>query len=204
MVNSTYGEKSVNRRLVYQWFQRFKEGNESLDVHARTGRPAIRTDANVRIVSDAIEEDQRVTIRDLSEQSGFSYGTVQRILNEDLKMRRVSASWVPRLLTEEQMVSRVKESRKFLRCYNREGEQFLRNVITVDETWLFYYDPETKMQSSQWKRDKSPPPKKARVTKTIGKHMFIVFFDMQGIILSHAVPKGQTVNATYYSKVKKT
>ena len=32
--------------------------------------------------------------------------------------------------------------------------------------------------------------------------MFIMFMDREGIILSHAVPSGQTVNADYYSKVK--
>ena len=31
--------------------------------------------------------------------------------------------------------------------------------------------------------------------------MFIVFFDIKGVILSHAVPKGQSVNFMYYSKV---
>ena len=37
--------------------------------------------------------------------------------------------------------------------------------------------------------------------RTMEKHMFIVFFDMKGVILSHAVPKGQSVDSMYYSKV---
>ena len=44
---------------------------------------------------------------------------------------------------------------------------------------------------------------KARVTKSGGKTMFIMFADMQGMNLMHAVPKGATVNAGYYSKVIK-
>ena len=35
----------------------------------------------------------------------------------------------------------------------------------------------------------------------MGKHMLIEFFDMKGVILSHAVPKGQSVKSMYYSKV---
>jgi len=44
---------------------------------------------------------------------------------------------------------------------------------------------------------------KARVTKSGGKTMFIMFADIQGMNLMHAVPKGATVNAGYYSKVLK-
>jgi predicted RNA-binding protein with PUA-like domain len=32
-------------------------------------------------------------------------------------------------------------------------------IITTDETWFHYYDPETKQQSSQWKNVNSPRPK---------------------------------------------
>jgi hypothetical protein len=43
--------------------------------------------------------------------------------------------------------------------------------------------------------------KKAKVTKSLGKNMFILFMDRKGMILTHAVPRGQTVNADYYCKV---
>ena len=36
---------------------------------------------------------------------------------------------------------------------------------------------------------------------SMGKHMFIVFYDIKGVILSHAVPKGQSINSMYNSKV---
>ena len=44
---------------------------------------------------------------------------------------------------------------------------------------------------------------KVKVTKSMGKHMFIVFIDRQGVVLTHAVLPGQMVNSTYYTKVKK-
>ena len=78
---------------------------------------------------------------------------------------------------------------------------FLQRIVTTDETWLWFHDPETKEQSAVWKRSDSPPPKKARVSKSGGKIMFIMFADIRGMILMHAVPKGATVNADYYSKV---
>ena len=150
LYNSTYSDKSVNRRLVYWWFERFNDGDESLVDHQRTGRPAIaRSDKNVTLVSDAINSDKRSTIRSLSEELYMSYGNIQRILTEDLKMHRVCARWVPRLLKEEEMTNRVQKSKQFIRQWRKDGDDFLRRKITADETWVHFYDPESKMQSSQ-------------------------------------------------------
>jgi hypothetical protein len=115
---------------------------------------------------------------------------------------QVHARWVPRLLKQEEKERRVRDSRAFIRRAEREGDLFLERIITTDETWLWLHDPETKAQSAVWKRSGSPPPKKARVSKSGGKTMFIMFADIRGMILMHAVPKGATVNAEYFSKVR--
>jgi hypothetical protein len=107
------------------------------------------------------------------------------------------------LLSEENMTNRTKASRQFLRKFSQNGIGFLDRIIATDETWFHYYDPETKQQSSQWKNIDSPRPKKAKVTKSLGKNMFILFRNRKGMILTHAVPRGQTVNAHYYCKVCK-
>ncbi len=73
--------------------------------------------------------------------------------------------------------------------------------MTVDETWISLFEPETKQESSMWKTPGSPSPKKALVRTSAKKIMFIVFFDIRGVILSHAVPVGHTVTGNYYSKV---
>jgi hypothetical protein len=54
----------------------------------------------------------------------------------------------------------------------------------TDESWFHYYAPETKQQSSQWKNCNSPPPKKAKITKSLEKNMFM---DRKGMLLTHAV-----------------
>jgi hypothetical protein len=54
--------------------------------------------------------------------------------------------------------------RQFLRKFSQSGIGFLDRIITTNETWFHYYDPETKQQSSQWKNVDSPWPKKVKVT----------------------------------------
>lgn len=62
-VNKTYGHKTVKRRLVYRWYQRFRDGDESLQDHNRTGRPVeSRTDLTDNQVAYAIVIDHISTI----------------------------------------------------------------------------------------------------------------------------------------------
>jgi hypothetical protein len=77
------------------------------------------------------------------------------------------------MLSEENMTNRTEASRQFLRKLSQSGIGFLDRIITIDETWFHYYDPETKQQSSQLKNVDSPLSKKAKVTKSLGKNMFI-------------------------------
>jgi hypothetical protein len=78
---------------------------------------------------------------------------------------------------------------------------FFQNLITGDESWMYGYNPETKVQSSQWKTLNSPRPKKARQSKASAKVMLIVFFDLEGIVRSEFVPSGTAVNFAYYKGV---
>jgi len=70
--------------------------------------------------------------------------------------------------------------------------------VTMDETWLYHYDPETKQQSMGWRHSSSPCPKKFRVQKSAGKFLASIFWDQDGILLIDYLPKGQTINAEYY------
>ena len=62
-------------------------------------------------------------------------------------MRRVSAKFVPRLLTDDQKENRVEISQELLANANGK-ENFLMDIITGAEAWVYGYDVETKMQSS--------------------------------------------------------
>ena len=73
--------------------------------------------------------------------------------------------------------------------------------MTVDETWLYHYDPETKQQSMEWRHSGSPRPNKFRVQKSTGKFLASIFWGQDGILLTDYRPKGQTINAEYYSSL---
>ncbi|WAR05641.1 MOS1T-like protein [Mya arenaria] len=70
---------------------------------------------------------------------------------------------------------------------------FINRIVTTDETWLYHFDPETKQQSSDWRRKSSPPLLKAVVRNAFRKNMCIFFRDICGMLIVHAVRVGQTV-----------
>ena len=74
-------------------------------------------------------------------------------------MRRVSAKFIPKLLSDEQKLHQLQVAQEMIN--RRENDPDLLNrVITGDESWVYGCDPETKAQSSQWKSLGSPRPKK--------------------------------------------
>jgi len=87
---------------------------------------------------------------------------------------------------------------EFLR---RDPNDFLSLLVTMDETWLYQYDPETKQQSMEWRHSGSPRPKIFRVQKSAGKVLASIFWNQDSILLTDYLPKGQTINAEYYSSL---
>ena len=61
-----------------------------------------------------------------------------------------SASWVPKLLSEEQKRDRVKISKELLSMYKGD-KGLLDRIITVDELWFHYYEPESKANRNRGK-----------------------------------------------------
>jgi len=69
----------------------------SVDNDECSGRPSTSaTPENIAKVHEAILADRRQTIHDICEIVGLSYGTVQRILADNLNMTCISARFVPR------------------------------------------------------------------------------------------------------------
>ena len=74
----------------------------SCEDQPRSGRPSTcRNDENLDKVRNAINADRRRTIDEISEITGLSWSSCQRMLTEDLNMKRVSAKFVLRLLIED-------------------------------------------------------------------------------------------------------
>ena len=136
-------------------------------------------DDHVEKVFAVIRQNHRLTIHEVAEEVGICKSSCHQILTDKLKMCCFAAKFVPRLLTDVQKENRVTVSQELFDRSNA-NEKFLKNVISGDETWVYSYDVETKVQSSQWMGKLSPRPKKARQSRSnvrcflIGRISFIM------------------------------
>ena len=113
----------------------------------RHGRPSTsRNDNVINQVRSLVMQDRRITVWELADEVGVSIGSVHTILTADLVLRRVSAKFMPKLLTMEQKHLRLEIAQDMLDCVESDSN-FLNTVITCDESWVYGYDPETKAQS---------------------------------------------------------
>jgi len=94
MLKLVYGDAAVTMKMVYKRFERFRKGCESVEDEERSGRPSTsKTQENVVRVSEMIQSNRRLTIREIAEDLNISYGSVQNISTTDLSMRRVSVKF---------------------------------------------------------------------------------------------------------------
>ena len=204
-LKKAYGSECLSRTTCFEWHKRFTDGRESASDDSRSGRPHTSTSPEmITRCREIVDQDRRVTVENLSQTLDISIGSTHSLLVDHLKMRRVCALWVPRILTEEQRAVRVQICHDMLNRFEAQGETFLDSIVTVDESWMHHFELETKFQSSVWKHTDSPPPKKAIVKNSAGKVMHMVFFDRYGLVYDHAVPRKTTVTSSYYSTVLKS
>ncbi len=198
-----FGNETIDISNVRRWARVSSTGPVNLFDAPRSGRPKLRrSDELMAQIDETIRNNRRITQRQLAEKTGVGYGTVNRIIKK-LDYRRICAKWVPKLLTAEMKTARKEAAQELLSRYYREGESFILNIVTGDESWISHYDPELKMQSTEYKHKNSPRQKKVRTEKSTRKMMLSVFWDSEGVILQEYLPKGTTINSERYIQTLK-
>lgn len=201
-LDAVLGVNSPSFKTVHKWIEEFKRGRTSCEDAARSGRPnEVTTEEMIEKVHKIVLADRRLKVRELAELVDISSERVHNILHQHLDMNKLCARWVPRLLTLDQKRRRMDDSTDCLQRFNRNKSEFLRRYITVDETWVHHYTPETKEQSKEWRKTGERPPKKAKTVLSAGKVMATVFWDTKGIIFIDYLEKGKTINGEYYSNL---
>ena len=84
-----------------------------------------------------------MTLNDTAACLKISHGSAHHIVQDVLQFHKGSARWVPRQLTTELRERRVDACEELLRCFEREGDGFLARIVTGDETWIHFHQPET-------------------------------------------------------------
>ena len=88
---------------VTRWCKKFKSNVDSVEDAPHARRPKTATSQKiVEKVTNLVATDARFTTRHIAALIcvGISVGAAHTILMRDLKMRRISARWIPHLVTK--------------------------------------------------------------------------------------------------------
>ena len=120
-------------------------------------------------IHELILEDRRISAQSRAEQLGISRERVGSIIHEDLGVRKLSAKWVPKCLNADQKRQQCQSSEQLSEFLRRDPNYFLSRLVTMDETWLYHCDLQTKQQSMEGRHSASPPPPKNFGAKILWK-----------------------------------
>ena len=128
--------------------------------------------------------DRQIKVEEIANALHISHGSVSTTLHDRLGMHKLTARWVPKSLSDEQMATRASVYSALLKLFRSKEDDFLSRLVTVDETQVHYYEPR---------------PKKFKTQPSAGKVMATVFWDAQGVITLDFLAKKSTITVAYYA-----
>ena len=144
-------------------------------------------------VRDLVYSDRRIQVEEIAQALGISHGSVSTILHDEL-----TTPWVPKSLSGKQMATRASVCNTLLKCF-RSKDDFLLRLVTVDETWVYYYEPENKVQSSvgrAW-----VPHKEVQDATICWQGDGHNILGCKGVIMLDFLPKRSTITGVYYANL---
>ena len=183
-----YGQV-ISQTQCQRWFNRFREGDTSLQDHPKSGRP-VELDNDV--LKTIVESNPRQTIEELAEVLDCGWSTVQEHLNQIGKVNRAGV-WTPHELTEANKALRSTICNSLV--IKQEKEPFLNRIVTGDEKWVLYENPKRKNQWLSPGQKPIPTPKPGLHPR---KALLCVWWDCIGIIHFEVLEMGQTVTSDIY------
>ena len=116
-------------------------------------------------------------MEEIAQALGISHGSVSTILHYRLGMRKLTARWVPKSLSDEQMATRASVCSALLKRW-RSKDDFLLRLVT--RLGFIIMNQRIKL-SRQWVGPGSPRPKNFK-TQPFAV-MATVFWDAKGVIV---------------------
>ena len=171
-----HGDTSVSYMTVCRWARQFVNGRVSVENEPKSGRPVSNSTKHaLQTIKELLATDARYTNRDLARITGISFGKVRLLLKFKLGLRKISARWIPHLLTKDQKNIRAKYAKKRLKEYSKFDQRKFSDIITGDEMWIHFYEPHRKTSNRVWATKGAKGPCIAKRTISVKKVLCGVF-----------------------------
>ncbi|GFR59978.1 histone-lysine n-methyltransferase setmar-like protein [Elysia marginata] len=129
-----YREACVDYSTVCRWVSSLKGGDPTESIlrdQKRSGKPLSASNAaDQKAVGKIILGNWRIKQKDTAKEIEILKERVQHkfIITDILGYRKVSAKWVPRMLTDEMEMQRTTTCAELLKYYEEEGEELIHRL----------------------------------------------------------------------------
>jgi hypothetical protein len=96
-VDEAFGDQALKKTQIYDIVKKARAGVDVSDQRHLNAKKTKRTESLVAAVAAAVEKNRQVTVQELTSAHGASYGTIRRILKDELGLAKRSERWVPKL-----------------------------------------------------------------------------------------------------------
>ena len=103
------GPSASSYTTVIRWAKRFRQEREDVNDDSQAASPISEfTGESIQLLPQVISNDPHSTYDEILPGTSFSHGTIERIIHDYLKIKKVTSRWVPHQLTDEQKQQQVK------------------------------------------------------------------------------------------------
>lgn len=110
-----YGDKQMSFSIVCRQFTKFSSGQESVKDAPYSGR--LRSAVSSNKIKSIVEKDEHFTVRQRARMTNLGLASIHFILQKILKVTKISARWIPHLLTDEQKHTGMQMAQQLLMKY---------------------------------------------------------------------------------------
>jgi [histone H3]-lysine36 N-dimethyltransferase SETMAR len=189
-ISQVEGEGFVSKSSAARWFKKFNEGDISLEDQERPGRPPT---LDSKVLREAVERNPSTSTRRLSAELGSSQSTIIRQLHKLGKVNKRCRE-VPHELSFAQAQHRIDTCKKLLQ--NSMNERWMKRVVTCDEKWIYFSNPNKENQWLDPGQEAYPVAKRDRFSKKV---MLCVWWNFEGVIHFELVANNRAINAELYT-----
>ena len=144
--------------------------------------------------------NRNLKLCEIAEELKISEYSVFTLLHVLLLMRKLCLKRVPCLLSVDQKQQCVDDSKCYLQLFQDNKKEFLCKYVTMDETWIHYFTPESNWLLAVWTAACESHPKRSKMQTSADMVLASIFWDAQGILLIDYLEKGRTINTKNKSK----